>query len=581
MNLNNLKSLTRSLILKIPCSFVLVLTVQGLLSAVPSGITSHKQPNIIFIMSDDHTSQAVGVYGSRLSPLNPTPVIDGIAKEGMTFDNVFCTNSICTPSRACIITGQHNHINGSITLGGRIEKERQFLPLLLKKAGYQTAVVGKWHLIAKPDAFDYYNVLRGQGRYLNPLLYSNDNAVSIDSNPDNASTKAAMEKEYKGHSTDVITDISLNWLENKRDKEKPFFLMLHYKAPHDLFQSAPRYEDYLADVKIPEPASLYDDKNHGSIATKGADGELVRYIGTSIGGRNIRRNYTKTLLKLKGNPLDDETKSRAYQVYLKKYLRCVKGIDDNLARVIQYLRNNSLYDNTVIVYTGDQGMWLGEHDYQDKRWGYEESSRMPFIVRYPEMVRSSTRSDAIIENIDFAPTLLDIAGVETPDYMQGKSFKHILETGKEDKDWKKDAYFQYWMHMAHHDNPAHFQIRTKDYKLIFFYGRRAHPAPRAAREKMITPPGWELYDLKKDPYEMNNVYDDPAYSEIVKKLKNRLKEKREEILIDDPASAYNQNVADEIILVNEVVDEFWDYDEADRQKAIQISHEFLKNLQNN
>ncbi len=550
---------------------------------VVSCTKSDKKPNILFIMSDDHTTQAVGVYGSRLAALNPSPTIDALANEGMIFENVFCTNSICTPSRACIITGQYNHINGCITLDEGIEKERQYLPLLLKEAGYQTAVIGKWHLKEKPGAFDYYNVLSGQGKYFNPLLYSNVGTDSLDvelGHGSSAKVQKLPAKKYEGHSTDIITDISLNWFRNIRKKEQPFFMMLHYKAPHDMFDYAPRYEDYLADVKIPEPESLYDDKNHGSIATKGADGELSRYIGTSVGGRNIRRNYTKNFLKRKDNPLDDKAKSEAYQIYLKKYLRCVKGVDDNLARVINYLKEEGLYDNTIIVYTGDQGMWLGEHDYQDKRWGYEESSRMPFIVRYPKTIKPGSRTNSLIENIDFAPTLLNFAGVETPEYMQGKSFKTTLETGTESPDWKQDVYFQYWMHMAHHDNPAHFQIRTKDYKLMFFYGKRAHGNKIRENEITQTPPGWELYDLTKDPLEMNNVYDNPAYAEVVKELKQRLKEKRKDIKIDDPSAAFNKYVADEINTVNEVVEEFWDYDDEARLKAVQISHDFLKKKYN-
>lgn len=539
-----------------------------------------KKPNILFLMSDDHTSQAIGVYESILAVINPTPTIDEIAKEGMILTNVFCTNSICSPSRACIITGQYSHVNGVITLNEGIEKERQYLPLLMKKAGYQTAIVGKWHLKFAPEAFDYYNVLAGQGKYFDPVLYSNEETDSILVKFSGGIERKVLAKEYKGHSTDVITDLSLKWLKN-REKDKPFFMMLHYKAPHDMFEYATRYENYLADVKIPEPESLYDDKNHGSIATKGSDGELIRYIGTSIGGRNIRRNYTKNFLQRKDNPLDDESKSESYQIYLKKYLRCVKGVDDNLARVIEYLKKEGIYDNTIIVYTGDQGMWLGEHDYQDKRWGYEESARMPFIVRYPKAVKPGSKSDALIENIDFAPTLLDYAGIETPENMQGKSFRKVLENSVQNDEWKKDIYFQYWMHMAHHDNPAHFLIRTSNFKLIFFYGKRAHGNEKVISENMHTPPGWELYDLRKDPHEMNNVYDDPAYANVVNILKQRLKEKRKEVKVDNPGAAYNEFVADEIKTVNNIVDEFWDYDEQDRLKAIQISHKFLEKIDKN
>ncbi|GAF86060.1 unnamed protein product, partial [marine sediment metagenome] len=278
--------------------------------------------------------------------------------------------------------------------------------------------IGKWHLKTDPN-FDYYKVLPGQGSYMNPTFKE----------------KGKGRVKMQGHSSDCITDSVLAYLKN-RDKTTPFFLKYHFKAPHDMFQNAPRYESYLADVEIPEPESLWDNKNNGSIATRGHKDELLRYIGTSIGRRNLRRNYTKNWAR---DPAlnDDQAKRQAYLEYLKKFLRCVKGVDDNLKRVIDYLKENGIYDNTVIMYTGDQGFMLGEHDYQDKRWAYEESMRMPFIVRYPKTIKAGTRTDAIVENVDFAPTILDFAGVATPKYMQGRSFKSILETGREPRDAKQ------------------------------------------------------------------------------------------------------------------------------------------------
>jgi len=362
----------------------------------------------------------------------------------------------------------------------------------------------------------------------------------------------------KGHSSDCIADSALEWFKEKRDPNKPFFFQLHFKAPHDMFTYAPRYSSYLEDVEIPEPSNLRDRKNHGSIATRGHNDELVPYIGTSVGRRNPRRNYTKGgswKRNLNKNDSDEKIIGDAYQGYLKAYLRCVKGVDDNLKRVIDYLKAEGLYDNTVIIYTGDQGFWLGEHDYIDKRWAYEESMRMPFIVRYPASVKVG-RSDAMVENIDYAPTMLDFAGVPTPEYMQGRSFRSILETGKESNDWKQAAYYHYSMHMAHHDNPAHIAIRTKRYKLIMFYGTK-----QKLSTTPDTPPGWELYDLKNDPTEDNNVYDNPEYAGVIEKLKQQLKDRRAELGEDAPTFKYNQ-----------VIDEFWDYDEADRAKAIEISH---------
>ena len=511
--------------------------------------TAAERPNIIFVMSDDHTSQAIGVYGSRLAALNPTPTIDSIAKEGIIMTNAFCTNAICTPSRASIMTGQYSSVNGVLTLGGRLKPANQHLSHEMKKAGYQTAVIGKWHLKERPSSFDYYKVLPGQGKYFNPVFHEGTLG-------DTKGNKVQM----KGHSSDCITDSTLHWLKNIRDKEKPFFLKFHFKAPHDMFQYAKRYETYLSDVEIPEPASLWHNQSNGSIATRGHNDELIHYIGTSIGRRNYRRNYTRNWAK-DASLSDKEAKHQAYQGYLKAYLRCVKGVDDNMKRLVDYLKTEKLYDKTVIIYTGDQGFMLGEHDYQDKRWAYEESMRMPFIVRYPKSIPAGSSSNAIIENVDYPAMMLDFAGVPTPQYMQGHSFRKILETGKESSNWKKAAYYHYWMHMAHHDNPGHIAIRTKRYKLIFYYGS----APNS--DTAETPPGWELYDLRKDPKEMQNLYNHPQYAGIIKDLKSQLKKLRKQYGEDDPKFACNK-----------VIDAFWDYDDQARQKAIQISHDYLNKV---
>jgi arylsulfatase A-like enzyme len=480
------------------------------------GAGAAERPNILFVMSDDHTSQAVGAYGSRLAKLNPTPTIDSLAAEGVLMENAFCHNAICAPSRASIMTGQYSAINGVLTLREGLTHENQFMAHEMKKAGYQTAVIGKWHLKKRPSAFDYYKVLPGQGSYFNPKFFEGELG----------DMKGAQVK-MQGHSSDCIADSALEWFKTKRDPSKPFFLKFHFKAPHDMFDYAPRYESYLEEVEIPEPASLFETGNHGSIATRGVNDELVHKIGTSVGRRNTRRNYVKEPKapwadKIDHSFNDDEVRKQAYQEYLKAYLRCVKGVDDNLKRVIDYLKAEGLYDNTVILYTGDQGFYLGEHDFIDKRWGYEEGMRMPFIVRYPKSIKAGTRSDAIVENVDYGPTMLGFAGVETPDYMQGKSFKGIIETGREPDSWKKAAYYHYWMHMAHHDNPAHIAIRTKRHKLLFFYGA----------------------------------------------LKGRLKQLRADYGEDDPKFNCNQ-----------VIDAFWDYDDANRQQAIEISNAMAKKQQ--
>jgi N-acetylglucosamine-6-sulfatase len=528
------------------------------------------KPNIIYIMSDDHTTQAFGIYGSRLASLNPTPTLDKIAKEGIIFNNCFVTNSICTPSRATIITGQYSQTNGVLDLEGEVATKNQYLPEEIKKLGYQTALVGKWHLTHQPN-FDYYNIFtehHQQGSYYDPYLTES----TMHYEPFNGMPNYEG-KQYKGHSSDVITDISIDWLENKRDKSKPFFLMHQFKAPHDDFEYAERYKDYLKDTEIPEPSSLYDNQNNGSIATKGKNGELLSVVGSSVSKRNAIRHmgmriWSNEFIK-RNNPdfdvtqveglSDKEYTHKTYQEYLKRYLRCVKGVDDNVARLIAYLKKEGLYENTIIVYTGDQGFMLGEHDYIDKRWMYDESMRMPFFVRYPEKIKPGTKTNAIINNTDFAPTLIELAGGKAPEKMQGKSFKTILETGKEPEGWQQSTYYRYWMHMAHgHANPAHFGIRTKKHKLIFYYGKYWVDTkdPNATwnkkswgnRFELDTPVAWEFYDLEKDPKEMNNAYNDPAYKEIIKDLKVQLAAKRKSI---------NEEDKEKFPHIQKVIDQHW------------------------
>lgn len=520
-------------------------------------VAAADRPNILFIMSDDHTAQAIGAYATLLKPLNPTPTIDSIAAEGICFDNAFCTNAICTPSRACIITGQYNHNNGVFDLGGRILPVHQMLPIQMRKAGYQTAMIGKWHLKTEPN-FDYYKVLPGQGKYFDTVFRVQGESPW----PKNT-------VQHKGqHSSDAIADSTLHWFQNVRDPDKPFFLCHHFKAPHDYFESAPKYDDYLSDVDIPEPDSMWSKpETWGSLATRGHNDELVPHIGTSIGRRNPRRSYARDLPRVFPNEFqwdyddpnlsDYDIKRLAYQAYLKKYLRCVKGVDDNLKRIVDYLKSEKLYDNTVIIYTGDQGFWLGEKDYQDKRWAYDESARMPFIVRYPKEIAAGSRSDAIVENVDYPALMLDYAGAEIPDSVQGRSFRSICANGKEPHGWKQATYYRYWMHMAHHDNPGEMAIRTKTHRLIYFYGCSYEGTDQ-------TPPAWELYDLQRDPHELNNVYDDPEYAEVREQLKAQFAKLRKDI--GDDGSHYPKCEA--------VVQEFWDYDDADREKAIQISHDF-------
>ena len=528
----------------------------GLIMA--TSMRAASKPNILFIMSDDHAAHGISAYGGRLAKIAPTPNLDRLAQEGALFQNAFCTNSICSPSRACVLTGQYNHVNGAVDLGGRVEPGKQMLAIEMKKAGYESAMIGKWHLKVEPKDFDYYCVLPGQGKYHGP---------SFRVRGDKPWGKNLIEFPNK-HSTDAITDLTLEWLK-KRKADKPFFLMHHYKAPHDYFENAERYESYLAEEDVPEPETLWKkDSDFGSLATRGNNDELIPHIGTSIGNRNPRRSYLRDLPQRfprefpeNYDPADytDEQNTRfAYNAYLKKFLRCVKGIDDNLGRLFKHLEETVQIANTANIYTGDQGFMLGEHDYQDKRWMYEESMRMPFLVRYPKTVKAGQRFDTIIENVDYAPTMLDFANAKIPKTVQGRSFKSLLETGKEAEDWKKAAYYRYWMHMAHHDNPAHLGMRTKRYKLIYFYGCNYQGGYQ-------TPAGWELYDMKEDPHETKNLYHNPKYAKLASSLKNWLAKVR--LRVGDDGSHYPD--------CEKIVQEFWDYDEADQTKARKISAEYL------
>ena len=474
---------------------------------VRAAAAESRPPNILWIMSDDHAATAVGAYGGRLAALNPTPHLDRLAREGARLTNAFCTNSICTPSRATLLTGQYSHVNGVRTLNDPLPPARQTLPPLMQAAGYTTAMIGKWHLHEEPSTFDYYCVLPGQGWYANPVFLQKGKGAW----PKN---EFRFEGYDNKNSEDAVADLSLAWLK-QRDASKPFFLMCHFKAPHDNFENAERYDFLYDDVRIPEPDSLWRTPNHGSAATEGT--------GTSVGKRNARRNMGHHMFVDPKLP-DDAYKRVAYQRYLKKYLRCVKGLDDNIGRLLAHLEQTGELDRTVIFYTSDQGFMLGEHDYIDKRWMYEESLRVPFLVRYPPSIQGGTTRDAIVNNTDFAPTLLEFAGAAVPASMQGRSARAVLE-GRTPADWPTSTYYRYWMHMAHHDNPAHYGIRTKDFKLILFYGL---PLDAAGAVKKPTTPGWELYDLRADPQEMKNVYGDPAYAAKVRELKaelQRLKEK--------------------------------------------------------
>ena len=465
------------------------------------------RPNIVFIMSDDHAAHAMSCYGSRI---NETPNLDRIANEGMRFDNCFCTNSICTPSRAVILSGTHNHINGVTTLATHMDNRLQTYPKLLRGAGYQTAIFGKWHLGIGPEhcptGFDDWAVLPGQGLYHDPEM--------IFKGPD-----GGTRKKLQGYVTDLITDLSLDWLKG-RDPEKPFCLMYHHKAPHRAWEPDDKHAHMYDDIEIPEPDTLYDDYENRSKAAQVA----AMRVGEHMNERDVKRPIPEDL---KGHAL----RKWAYQYYIKDYLRVIASIDDNVGRMLDYLDEAGLTENTIVIYTSDQGFFLGDHGWYDKRFMYEESLRMPFIIRYPREIKPRSVCSDMALNLDFAPTFLDYAGVDAPAEFQGTSIRPLLN-GETPDGWQTSMYYRYWMNEAHHNATAHYGVRTLRHKLIYYYADGCGQAGTEResfgyRPDVIThacdlEPEWELFDLEKDPCEMNNVYHDPAYAEVVAELKDEL-----------------------------------------------------------
>ena len=470
-----------------------------------------KKPNILFIMSDDHTSQAWGIYGGVLKDYVHTPNISKLADEGIVLNNAFCTNSICTPSRATILTGQYSHKNGVYTLNDPLEPDSLNIAKVLKNNGYQTAIIGKWHLKKEPSGFDYYNILHDQGRYWDPILRTSENF-----------NKPAEEWDiHKGFSTDVITDLSIKWLENRKNN-KPFMLMTHFKATHEPFDFPDRFKNLYKDQEIPEPANLLDFYSKNSERT--FEGQTLENLGlrwetASADPDSWWCKYPELPFTIKG--MDSVTaRKKIYQKLVKDFMRSGAAIDDNIGKLLDYLEKSGLAENTVVIYTADQGYFLGEHGFFDKRMIYEESLRMPFVIRYPKEINGGQRIDDIILNIDFPALIADYAEIETPVSMQGNSFRENLK-GNTSKDWRKAAYYRYWQHYP--IRPAHFGIRTERYKLAFFYGLSLD---MTGSSNETTTPAWEFYDLKNDPKENSNQYNNPVYSDIIKELKEELKTQR-------------------------------------------------------
>ena len=456
-------------------------------------------PNFLFVMSDDHACHAISAYGSLL---NQTPHLDRLAGEGMRFDAAFCTNSICAPSRAAILTGTYNHRNGVTTLDAPLDNGLWTFPQALQAAGYQTALFGKWHLGhgrgADPSGFDKWRILPGQGHYHNPVFLEADGVVV----------------ERGGYVTDLITDDCIDYLDG-RDRSKPFALLCHHKAPHRSWEPAPRHFDLYDDVEMPYPPTFTDDLDGRA--------EVVQAV-------KMRMMDLDPIIDLKSPVppgLDREEEIRwRYQRYIKEYLRVVAAIDESVGRLLDYLDDDGIADNTVVVYTSDQGFFLGDHGWFDKRLMYEESLAMPLLVRYPDMIAAQSVCADIVVNVDFAPTILELAGVEPPGDLQGTSAVPLLE-GNAPEDWQDSMYYRYWMHNdPSHSCPAHFGIRTRTHKLICYYN---DPMGQPGASGPSNPVEWELFDLVADPHEVINLIDTHEGRLIAAELHQQLVEHRRRV----------------------------------------------------
>ena len=466
-----------------------------------------KKPNIIYIMADDLTTQAISAYGGIYKDIAPTPNIDKVAKEGMLFQDVLVTNSICGPSRAAILTGNYSNLNGYYKneSGGKFDDSKWTFPQEFQKNGYKTALFGKWHLGTEPvgfDTFKYHNASGQQGNYWNPLY--NDNGKNV---------------KEKGYATNLSTDFALNWLGATEMTDKPFLMVLQYKAPHRPWHPDTKYEKLWDDIEMPYP-STFNDNYKGREKTAGDTEMTMDYFSRRDmkleRPKNLKRKEiiqwdfygakAGEIVQPKGMT-NEEGKKWRYQNYIKDYLACVKSVDDNIGRVLTYLKENNLEENTVIVVTSDQGFYLGDHGFFDKRFIYEESLRMPFMVKYPQRIKAGSVNEDIITNIDFAPTLLELAGITTTQKMQGTSFVPVLE-GNTPNNWQDAMYYHYYEFPFWHHVQPHYGIRTQKYTLAHFY---------------YNIDVWELYDLEKDPNQMNNIYNDPNYTSTITELKAKLK----------------------------------------------------------
>ncbi|MEM9283620.1 MAG: sulfatase [Verrucomicrobiota bacterium] len=472
----------------------------------PAVLQAQDSPNIIFIFTDDHCQQALSAYDdSRMV----TPNMDRIAEGGMKFDRCYVTNAICGPSRAVIQTGKHSHLNGFIRNGNTFDGSQQTFPKLLREAGYQTAVIGKWHLKSTPQGFDYFDVLKGQGPYYNPPMLTG----GIEAVP--------TEVEHIGYTTDIIGEKTMAWLKDQRDPDKPFMLMFQHKAPHRDWKPGPKYLTWLDDVEIAEPPTLFDDyANRASPAANQAM-EIKTHMNLRDLKLEVRDNdftpeqrqvwdaaygpKNEAFLAKQDSMSEEEIIRWKYQRYVKDYLRCVKSVDDTIGDVLDYLEESGLAENTLVIYSSDQGWYLGEHGWFDKRWMYEESLKTPLLAQWPGVIEPGSVNNDIVSNLDFAQTFLDVAGVALPDDMQGKSLLPLLR-GDTPEDWRTSFYYHYYEFPGAHSVARHFGVTDGEHKLIHYY----HLGE------------WELFDLNKDPDELNSVYDSPEYSSKRKELEAEL-----------------------------------------------------------
>lgn len=448
-------------------------------------------------MSDDHAAHAIGAYGSVI---NKTPNLDRIANDGIRFDNCFCTNSICTPSRAAILTGTYNHVNGVTTLVTHMDNGLPTFPKQMQAAGYQTAMIGKWHLghgpTHDPTGFDHWRVLPGQGHYHNPVM--------LEGRADGSGYEVV---ERGGYVTDLITEDAIDWLD-QCDSDRPWMALVHHKAPHRHWEPSRTHALLYDDIDIPEPETMFDDHETRANVVKAMEMRLMDLDPITDLKAPVPKGLNRT----------EEIKWR-YQRYIKDYLRTIASIDDGVGRLLDYLDTTDQADNTIVVYTSDQGFFLGDHGWFDKRMMYEESLQMPLLVRYPNRVDAGLVEDSIVLNVDFAATFCELAGVEPPAGQQGSSFLPLL-LGKKPDDWQTSMYYRYWMHRDNdHNVPAHYGVRTLTHKLICYYN---DPLGQPGAQGPANPIEWELFDLVADPLEVNNIYGTPEAADITTELLGEL-----------------------------------------------------------